>query len=112
MERAELMKPGEIYELTIDLCATSNVFLVGHKLRLQIASSDFPRFDRNLNTGASPETSSDHITATNVIYHDRAHPSAPDCAARALTPVKPRGHSVLLLCRRRSSELLDTVLGE
>jgi uncharacterized protein len=76
MERAELLKPGEIYKLTIDLSATSNVFLAGHKLRLQIASSDFPRYDRNLNTGASPETSTGYTRATNVIYHDRAHPSA------------------------------------
>jgi hypothetical protein len=76
MERAELMKPGEIYKLTVDLGATSNVFLAGHKLRLQITSSDFPRFDRNLNTGGSPETSTNHITANNMIFHDHDHPSA------------------------------------
>jgi hypothetical protein len=76
MERGELMKPGEIYKLTIDLGATSNVFLAGHKLRLQITSSDFPRFDRNLNTGDSPETSTNHLTAHNVIFHNHDHPSA------------------------------------
>jgi putative CocE/NonD family hydrolase len=76
MEGAEFMKPGEIYKLTIDMSATSNVFLAGHKLRLQITSSDFPRFDRNLNTGGSPETSTDHITAKNAIFHDHDHPSA------------------------------------
>jgi uncharacterized protein len=75
MEKAELMNPGQIYQLTIDLWSTANVFLAGHKLRLEIASSNFPRFDRNLNTGDSPESSTAHLPATNVIYHDHSHPS-------------------------------------
>ena len=76
MERAELMKPGQIYKLTIDLSATSNVFLAGHKLRVQITSSDFPRFDRNLNTAADPEIATSSVKATNILFHDRNHPSA------------------------------------
>jgi putative CocE/NonD family hydrolase len=76
MEKAELMKPGEIYKLTIDLWSTANVFLPGHRLRVEIASSNFPRFDRNLNTGGNPETSRSHVPATNVVYHDQDHPSA------------------------------------
>jgi putative CocE/NonD family hydrolase len=76
MEESELMNPGEVYKLKIDLWSTSNVFLAGHKLRLEIESSNFPRFDRNLNNGLSPETTSSAIKATNVIYHDKAHPSA------------------------------------
>jgi putative CocE/NonD family hydrolase len=76
MEKAELMKPGQIYKLIIDLSATSNVFLTGHKLRLQLTSSDFPRFDRNLNTAADPESAASSVKATNVIYHDLDHPSA------------------------------------
>ncbi len=75
-ETPELMNPGEVYKLTIDLWSTSNVFLTGHKLRLEIESSNFPRFDRNLNNGLSPETSTKPITATNAVYHDKAHPSA------------------------------------
>jgi len=75
-ESPELMNPGQVYKMTIDLWSTSNVFLAGHKLRLEIESSNFPRFDRNLNSGLSPETSTMPITATNVIYHDKAHPSA------------------------------------
>jgi len=75
-EKPELMNPGQVYKLTIDLWSTSNVFLAGHKLRLEIESSNFPRFDRNLNNGLSPETSKDPVPATNVIYHDNAHPSA------------------------------------
>src|SRR5450631_278873 len=50
-ERPELATPGKTYHITLDLWATSNVFLAGHKLRLEVSSSNFPRFDRNLNTG-------------------------------------------------------------
>lgn len=75
MEKADLMNPGEIYKLTINLESTSNVFLAGHKLRLEIESSNYPRFDRNLNTGLNPEASSDSVIATNVIYHDNKRAS-------------------------------------
>ena len=76
MEKAELMNPGEVYKLTIDLWSTSNVFLAGHKLRVEVSSSNFPRFDRNLNTGEDPESSTRMVKATNLIYHDRDHASA------------------------------------
>jgi len=76
MEKAELMNPGQIYKLTIDLSSTSNVFLAGHKLRVDVASGNFPRFDRNPNTGESPESATRQIKATNVVYHDRDHASA------------------------------------
>ena len=83
-ETPTLMNPGQIYKLTLDLWATSNVFKKGHVLRLEISSSNFPRFDRNLNTGRNPylraseEMNSDQPfrSATNVIYHDAEHPSA------------------------------------
>ena len=75
-ERAELMKPGEIYRFSIDLWATSNVFLKGHKVRLEISSSNFPRFDRNLNTGGDQANSSRWVKAQNTIFHDAAHPPA------------------------------------
>jgi hypothetical protein len=74
--KPEFMSPGEIYKVTIDLWATSNVFLAGHKLRLEISSSNFPRFDRNLNTGEDPGQAIRTVTAENTIYHDREHPSA------------------------------------
>src|SRR5207237_8382578 len=57
-EKPGLMQPGNIYKFTIDVWATSNVFLSGHRLRLEISSSNFPRFDRNLNTGEDPERGS------------------------------------------------------
>jgi putative CocE/NonD family hydrolase len=75
-EKPELVNPGETYHITLDLWATSNIFLAGHKLRLEISSSNFPRFDRNLNTGEEQAHATRMIKATNVIYHDKAHPSA------------------------------------
>jgi uncharacterized protein len=75
-EKPELAKPGETYRIVVDLWATSNVFLAGHKLRLEVSSSNFPRFDRNLNTGEEQAGATRMNKATNVIYHDKAHPSA------------------------------------
>jgi len=75
-EKPDLAKPGEIYRIAVDLWATSNVFLAGHKLRLEISSSNFPRFDRNLNTGEDQATGTKMLKATNAIYHDKEHPSA------------------------------------
>jgi uncharacterized protein len=75
-EKPELENPGETYHVTVDLWATSNVFLAGHKLRLEVSSSNFPRFDRNLNTGEIQARATHMIKATNVVYHDKTHPSA------------------------------------
>jgi putative CocE/NonD family hydrolase len=75
LKREKLMKPGTIYPFTIKLYPTSNVFKKGHRIRVDISSSDFPRFDVNPNTG---EPLNDHrrmVTAINTIYHDREHPS-------------------------------------
>lgn len=76
METAELMVPGRVYRLRIDLWSTANVFLAGHRLRLEVAGSNFPRFDRNPNTGLSPEGPGKGLVARDVIYHDPDHPSA------------------------------------
>jgi putative CocE/NonD family hydrolase len=75
-EKPELANPGETYHITVDLWATSNVFLTGHKLRLEVSSSNFPRFDRNLNTGEEQARATRMVKATNLVYHDKAHPSA------------------------------------
>jgi len=75
-EKPTLINPGQIYRFTIDLWATSNVFRKGHLLRLEVSSSNFPRFDRNLNTGENPAFAVNSVTATNTIYHDGEHPSA------------------------------------
>jgi uncharacterized protein len=75
-EKPELANPGEIYHISVELWATSNVFLPGHKLRLEVSSSNFPRFDRNLNTGEDQARWTHMVKATNVIYHDKSRPSA------------------------------------
>jgi putative CocE/NonD family hydrolase len=79
-----LLTPGKVYEFTIDLWATSHVFLPGHRIRVEISSSNFPRFDRNLNTGEDQATSTRCQTAAQTILHDQRYPS------HILLPVIPR----------------------
>jgi putative CocE/NonD family hydrolase len=71
-----LLVPGQVYKIKLDLEATSNVFRAGHVLRLEISSSNFPRFDRNLNSGEGDANTPHLVTATNTILHDEKHPSA------------------------------------
>ncbi len=66
---------GEIYEYSINLWATSNVFLEGHQMRVEISSSNFPRFDRNLNTGNYFATDTTMVVAGQTIYHNQTYPS-------------------------------------
>ncbi len=75
-EKATLLNPGQTYKFTLDLWSTSNLFRKGHRLRLEISSSNFPRFDRNLNTGEDAASGRKSVPATNSIYHDAEHPSA------------------------------------
>jgi uncharacterized protein len=75
-EKQVLMNPDQVYKVTVDLWATSNVFKKGHIMRLEVSSSNFPRFDRNLNTGADQAKSHEFVSATNTILHDAEHPSA------------------------------------
>jgi putative CocE/NonD family hydrolase len=75
MANESLLTPGEIYQYTIDLWATSNVFLPGHRIRLDITSSNFPRWDRNLNTGAEYNEGTEVITAHQTILHTAQYPS-------------------------------------
>jgi putative CocE/NonD family hydrolase len=70
------MNPGQVYKVTLDLWATSNLFLRGHSLRLEISSSNFPRFDRNFNTGEDIKFATRLVKATNTVLHDDQHPSA------------------------------------
>jgi len=73
----EQLEPGAVYELRLDLWATANVFLPGHRIRLEVSSSNFPRFDRNSNIGGdiTRETANQYQPAINRIYHDGAYPS-------------------------------------
>lgn len=75
-EKTDWVNPGEIYHIKVDMWATSNVFLPGHKLRLEISSSDFPRFDRNLNTRGDQAHETRTVKANNILFHDKEHPSA------------------------------------
>ena len=73
--QAELIEPGTVYAYTIDLWATSNVFGAGHCLRLEISSSNFPRFDRNPNTGGELAAEMTLVPAMQTIYHNATYPS-------------------------------------
>jgi len=74
-EKSELMEPDTIYKFTIQPYPTSNLFKKGHRIRLDISSSNWPRFDTNPNTGEPLGLSTRTIKATNTIYHKAAHPS-------------------------------------
>jgi len=77
LDTPEPMVPGEITAIEIDLVATATVFRSGHRIRLEVSSSNFPRFDRNTNTGGiiAAETEADFVIAHNEVLHDAAHPS-------------------------------------
>ena len=72
--RAEV-RPGEVYRVEIDLWSTANAFLPGHRLRLDVTSSNFPRWERNLNTGADCARSTEMRVAHQRVLHDADHPS-------------------------------------
>jgi putative CocE/NonD family hydrolase len=74
-EKPSHIEPRKIYPFSIDLWATSNLFRKGHRIRVEISSSNFPRFDRNLNTGNYFATDTVLIKAEQVIYHNSEYPS-------------------------------------
>lgn len=81
------IEPGRVYEYAIDLWATSNLFGVGHRIRLEISSSSFPKFDRNPNTGERLFGPSLPRRAEQFVFHDLERPS------RLVLPVIPRGRA-------------------
>ena len=84
LKEEKLMEPGTVYPLTVRLYPTSNVFKKGHRIRVDISSSNFPRFDVNPNTGEPLQQHRRMQTAVNTIHHDAAHPS------QIVLPIKPR----------------------
>jgi hypothetical protein len=72
---ASLIEPNKMYGYTIDLWATSHVVKKGHKIRVDISSSNFNRYDRNPNTGNEFGTDTETVKATQTVYHDTKHPS-------------------------------------
>jgi uncharacterized protein len=89
-DREELLTPGQAVELTLDLGATGNVFLPGHRIRLEVSSSNFPRFDRNPNTGGVFGKDAQPVVAQQSVFHDRSRPS------RLVLPVVPRSQEPAL----------------
>jgi hypothetical protein len=83
-EKQSLIEPGKIYEYNVDLWATSNVFKAGHRIRVEISSSNFPLHDRNPNTGHSFGEDAELEIATQRIFHDQKRPSY------IMLPVIPR----------------------
>lgn len=83
-ERAELLAPGRVEAYAVDLGPTSNVFRAGHRIRLYVSSSNFPRFSRNPNTGEPLLGATRMEKAGQTVYHDRLRPSA------LVLPVVPR----------------------
>ena len=67
LRKESLIIPGKIYEIEVDLNATSNYFAEGHKIRVEISSSNFPRIERNLNTGESNYLGTTFVKATNKV---------------------------------------------
>ena len=74
-EKPESMVPGNVYQIEVGLLPISNIFMKGHRIRLDLSSSNFPRFDVNGNTGENPGTSAIRMAAVNCVYHDEARPS-------------------------------------
>ena len=75
MERENLIHPGTVYEYKIDAWNTCQMFKTGHSIRLEISSSAFPKYSRNLNTGEPLGRSTNMVAAHQTIYHDAQHPS-------------------------------------
>ena len=85
MDRPSLVEPGRVYQYTIDCWNTAQVFKAGHRIGLEVASSAFPKYDRNPNTGAPLGQTAELAVADQRICHDVDHPSA------LILPIIPRG---------------------
>ena len=79
-----LIEPGTVFEYDIAINPTSNVFKPGHRIRLDVSSSDFPNFDRNHNTGGNDYADATLVAARQTVFHDAARPS------HVILPVIPR----------------------
>jgi putative CocE/NonD family hydrolase len=69
------MESGKVYKVTLQPLTTSNYFAPGHRLRIEVSSSNFPRFDRNLNTGGNNYDESKGVVAHNAVHHSKSYPS-------------------------------------
>jgi uncharacterized protein len=71
-----MMEKGKVYKVTLQPMTTSNYFAAGHSIRIEVSSSNFPRFDRNLNTGGNNYDETEGIVAHNEVHHSRQYPSS------------------------------------
>jgi len=74
-DKQVFMEPGEVYEIELGPLSTSNFFAPGHRIRIEVSSSNFPRFTRNLNTGGKNWDETEGLVAHSQIHHSREHPS-------------------------------------
>jgi putative CocE/NonD family hydrolase len=84
-KQQNLLTPDKVYEFYVDLWSTSNVFQKGHRIRIEVSSSNFPKYDANPNTGHKFGSDAETLVANQKIYHDKDHPSY------VLLPVIPAG---------------------
>jgi putative CocE/NonD family hydrolase len=91
-DREVFMEPGQVYELPVSSMSTSNVFLPGHRVRIEVSSSNFPRLARNLNTGGPNYNESKGRIAHNSVHHSRRYPSRIELSVLpTTTPHTPEG---------------------
>ncbi len=83
-DREMFMEPGEVYPVTITLTPTSNLFAAGHRIRIDVSSSNFPRLDLNPNTGEPVGAHTDQVVAEQTVFVDAERPS------HVVLPVIPR----------------------
>jgi putative CocE/NonD family hydrolase len=74
-DKEVFMEKGKVYKVNMSPMVTSNYFAAGHRIRIEISSSNFPRFDRNLNTGGANYNESQTVTVQNSIHHSKIYPS-------------------------------------
>jgi uncharacterized protein len=84
MDKPSLIEPGRVYAYDLDLWNTCQLYQKGHRIRIEISSSAFPKYDRNLNTGEALGKTTSMKVAEQKIYHDREHPS------HVVLPIVPR----------------------
>ncbi len=106
LEKPTFVKKNTPYQVNIDAGVTSYVFTAGHRIRLEVSSSNFPRFDRNLNSALPVAEETKVIKAKQTVFHERRYPSAlilpviPEKASGPKASVKPAGRAAPARARR------------
>ncbi|MEO8502209.1 MAG: CocE/NonD family hydrolase, partial [Vicinamibacteria bacterium] len=83
------MEKDKVYKVTLQPLNTSNLFKAGHRLRIEVSSSNFPRFDRNLNTGGNNYDEEKGVVARNTLHHSALYPSSVQITVVKAAPLKP-----------------------